>query len=95
MIEVLVKGDIAATPGHVWRLLKGFGEVSWMNGISRVDVDGKGIGMVRLIYAGDAPPVREVLESCDEEARRIGYTITDGNPLPVKDYHATVPVAEG
>ena len=94
MIEVLVKADIAATPERLWSLVKDFGEVSWMNGVSRVGIDGEGVGMVRRIYVGDAPPVREVLESCDEEAKQIGYTITEGNPLPVKDYHATVTVVE-
>ena len=96
MIEVLVKESIAAPADRLWQLVGKFGEVSWMNGVSRSEIDGSGVGMVRSLYVGDGAPVREQLESLDEAARRIGYTITQGNPLPVKDYHAAVQVvAEG
>ena len=92
MVEVLVKAEVAAPADRLWKLVADFGDVSWMNGVSRSEVDGSGVGMVRSIYAGDAPPVREQLESLDETQRRIGYTITEGNPLPVKDYHAAMQV---
>jgi len=45
--------------------------------------------MQRAIYAGEGDAILEVMESKDEAARRLGYTITQNNPLPVSDYHAT------
>lgn len=92
MIDVLAKGEVAAPADRLWKLVAEFGDVSWMNGVSRCELDGDGVGMVRSLFVGDGPPVREQLEFRDEAERRIGYTITEGNPLPVKDYHATVQV---
>jgi len=94
MVEVRVEGEIAVTADRVWKIVQDFGDVSWIKGVTRVETKGQGVGMERLIYAGDAPAVREVLESCDPAAKRIGYTIPEGNPLPVKNYHATVTVGD-
>ena len=61
----------------------------WMQGVTKVEVTGSGVGMVRRIYAGAGDPVVEVLESVDEAAKQIGYAIPENNPMPVDDYHAT------
>ena len=92
MIRVLVKEEIAAPADRLWKLVGNFGDVSWMNGVTRSELEGQGVGMVRSLYVGDGAPVREQLEAHDEGARSIGYTITQGNPMPVTDYHATVAV---
>ncbi len=92
MIRVLVKREVAAPADRLWKLVGNFGDVSWMNGVTRSELEGQGVGMVRSLYVGDGPPVREQLEAHDEGARSIGYTITQGNPMPVTDYHATVAV---
>lgn len=89
MGEVLVRAEIEAPVAALWKTLADFGEVGWMKGVSRVEVIGQGPGMVRNIYAGGDKAVREVLESIDEKARRIGYTITENNPMPTSEYHAT------
>ena len=54
----------------------------------KVEVEGDGPGMARSIYAGGEECVVEVLESLEPAERRVGYTITQNNPLPVADYHA-------
>jgi hypothetical protein len=90
MSEALVRVEIAAPVEKLWSLLADFGEIGWMQGVSKVEVKGSGVGMVREIYAiGAAAPVVEVLESKDEAARQIAYTIPENIPLPVDDYHAT------
>ena len=94
MIEVKVTGEIEAPAETLWALLRDFGSIGWMNGVRRSETEGDGVGMVRLIYVGDGPPVREQLEARDDAARRLGYGIPEGNPLPVDDYHATVQVGE-
>ena len=92
MIRVLVKKEVAAPADRLWKQVGDFGDVSWIQGVTRSELEGQGVGMVRSLYVGDGPPVREQLEAHDEEARSIGYTITQGNPMPVTDYHATVAV---
>ncbi len=45
--------------------------------------------MVRVLAVG---AVREQLESLDDSAMCLGYTILQGLPVPVTDYHATMTV---
>jgi hypothetical protein len=91
MVQVSVSGEISAPVEALWKVIAAFGEVGWMQGLDRVEVTGEGIGMVRAIYAGGGDtPVLEELESLNEEARRLGYTIPENNPMPVESYHATM-----
>ena len=58
MSEALVRVEIAAPVEKLWSLLADFGEIGWMQGVSKVEVKGSGVGMVREIYAlgGILPP---------------------------------------
>ncbi len=95
MIEILVQGEVEASADALWAIVADFGTVDWMMGVNKVELEGEGPGMVRLIYAlPDAPPVREQLESVDEEARCLRYCIPEGNPLPVDDYHSHMTVVD-
>jgi hypothetical protein len=82
-------GEIEAPAKAVYDLLADFGDVGWMRGVTRVEVEGEGVGMRRSIFAGGDEAVVEELESLDAGARRVSYTIPHNNPLPVADYHAT------
>ena len=88
MAEVMVSGEMEVPVEALWKLLADFGSVGWMQGVTDVKVEGQGVGMVRAISAGDGEAILEELESVDEDAQRIGYTITRNNPMPVSDYHA-------
>ena len=88
MAEVMVSGEIGVSAEALWKLLSDFGSVGWMQGVTRVEVSGEGAGMTRAIFAGGDESVLEVLESLDEDARCLRYTITRNNPLPVSDYRA-------
>ena len=91
MIQVSVSGEISAPVDALWKVISDFGEVGWMMGIDRVEVTGEGVGMVRAIYAGGGDtPVLEELESLNEDAKRLGYTIPENNPMPATNYHATM-----
>jgi hypothetical protein len=93
MIEVLVSRDCDFSAEIVYELLADFGNTSWMKGVAKTEVDGDGVGMVRNIYPDpNAPPVREMMTERDDLARKVAYTITEGNPLPVDDYNAFVRV---
>ena len=87
MSEVMVQGKIETPHSELWSLIADFGSVGWMPGVSNVKLIGEGVGMSRVIGEGDAAIV-EVLESVDQKAHRIGYTITQNNPMPVSEYHA-------
>jgi hypothetical protein len=94
MAEVSVSGEIDASVEKLWQCVAAFGDVSWMKGVSKVEVKGEGPGMVRVIHAGGGEPIHEVLESLDPGSRCLGYTITQNNPMPVSDYHATCSVVD-
>ncbi len=95
MLVVQTAGDIAASSETLWNLVRDFGAVSWMQGVSKTEIVGEGIGMTRLIYAaGDGPPVHEQLESLDDEKRTLGYTIPKGIPFPIKNYHSVMTVTD-
>lgn len=87
MAEVVVSGEINVPAKQLWALLLDFGSVDWMQGVTQLEVQGEGEGMSRIIGEGDQAII-EVLESIDEEAQQIGYTITQNNPMPVSEYHA-------
>jgi len=93
-MEVLVSQEIEAPADRLWAVVADFGNVAWMKGVSRCEVDGDGAGMVRSIFAGDGPPINERLEFVDETGRRLGYEIPENVPLPVDDYHAEMVVVD-
>ncbi len=94
MARAVATGEIAVSADDLYALLADFGDVGWMKGVTKVEVRGEGPGMTRFIYAGGPESVVEVLESLEPAARRVGYTITKNNPLPVADYHATCTAVE-
>lgn len=93
-MEVLVTGEIDASAKDLWELVRNFGEVGWMQGVSNVELEGEGVGMVRRIYAGGPTAVIEKMTSLDETAQRLGYTITENNPMPVSRYDAHMQVVD-
>ena len=94
MARVTVKESLGFPAQQVWELVSDFGNVSWFQGLAKAEVQGQGPGMVRVMYAGDNPPIRERLESIDARRRTLTYTIPENIPFPVSDYRATMTVRE-
>jgi hypothetical protein len=95
MADAAVVKEVPVSAERVWAAVRDFGDVSWIPGITGVDVDGDGPGMRRHIRGGgDNPPVVERLISVDDAGRTIEYTIDENNPLPVASYVGTVTVNE-
>lgn len=90
--EVSVKKAIDAPASAVWELVADFADISWMPVGTRATVEGEGVGMARVIAAGDG--IREVLESRDAAARTLVYTIPENVPFPVENYRSTMIVSE-
>jgi len=95
MIDLSVTRDSDLAAADVYEMLADFGNTSWMKGVTKTEIQGDGVGMVRIIFAGpDAPPVHEKMTERDDLARKVAYEITEGNPLPVQNYAAYAQVSE-
>jgi hypothetical protein len=91
MAHVVVREEIDAPRDRLWGLVADFGNVGWIPGGESARTEGAGPGMVRILGMGGAE-IRECLESRDDAARTIVYTIAQGLPLPLTDYRATMTV---
>jgi hypothetical protein len=94
MTQFRLDGEFRVSADVLWEAVSDFGDVSWLPGDPRFESEGRGEGMIRTIWVGDAPPVREQLNVCDEAERAIHYAVVEGNPLPVRDYRATMKVVD-
>jgi len=91
MAHLVVREEIDATEDRLWRVVADFGNVRWIPGGESARTEGSGPGMVRILGAEGAE-IRERLESRDDSARTIVYTIPTGLRLPITDYRATMTV---
>jgi len=82
------KGELAVPVDKLWGVVREFGSVGWIQGVSDVKVVGSGPGMERIFNGA----IHEKLESVDDARRVLTYTIPAGLPLPVKNYHSTMKV---
>lgn len=85
---------VNAPAEKVWALFSDFsGLDKWAapGSISHIDMEGDGIGAVRVI-ASMVGIVREKLEICDAGAMRIGYSMDNDTPLPFRNYFAIAKV---
>ena len=95
MSKVSMSAIINGSADEVWKLLRDFnGLPGFIAAISKSTLQGSGVGAVRtLTLEGGGPPILEKLESLDEKARTLCYSIIT-SPLPVAGYFATVELKE-
>ena len=94
MTEVKVVEDVNGPADKVWAAISDFGNIRVGGPITSVDVEGKGVGMVRTIGMGGGRIV-ERLDWHDSTDRVFSYSIVnDDCPLPVSGYSATVTVSD-
>ncbi len=94
MGEYRTEADFEMSADALWSVIRDFGEVGWLPGDPDVEVEGLGEGMIRTIDLPPQPTVREQLDAIDEAGRAIHYRVIEGNPMPVRDYKATMKVAD-
>ena len=92
MASIAGEQNYTSSPDAVWKVLRNFGDLGWMPGVESCEAEGEGIGAVRRIGMG-GNVVTERLESLDDGARTISYSIQEG-PIPVQDYLATICVSK-
>ncbi|MFT7602058.1 MAG: hypothetical protein ACI8TP_005024 [Acidimicrobiales bacterium] len=91
--SVTESATFAVAADKLWELVADFGGIDKiMDGVESVSTEGEGVGMLRIIPAGDTVVV-ESLDVFDPDARTLTYAIKSG-PLPFKDYSATMVVTE-
>ena len=94
MSEYRTEGDFEISTDALWALVRDFGEVGWLPDDPDFESEGEGVGMIRTIRTPPLPTVREQLDAIDEEGRAIHYRLIEGNPMPVRDYEATMKVVD-
>jgi len=94
MANVSMNATIQAPAAEVWKTLSDFnGLPKIVAAIVKSTMEGFGVGAVRTLTLGDGARIVEQLESLDEEAQRLTYSIVD-SPLPLENYLATVQVRD-
>jgi len=88
MGEYSIKQEIGVPAQRLWDLAADFGNVGWIQGLEKVEVKGDGPGMVRIVNGA----IHEKLETLDPARRVLTYTIGEGLPFPVKNYHSTMKI---
>jgi hypothetical protein len=94
MIEVRVERELAFSADKVWALVADFGNVSWVPGIEKVELEGEGVGMIRHITVPVFPQLHERLDAVDHEKMILDYSIPAVAFIRVKNYRARAEVFE-
>jgi N-acetylglutamate synthase-like GNAT family acetyltransferase len=88
MGEVTVTGTVAAPVDKVWAIVRDFGNLAW-GGIAGTTLEGRGVGAVRT-FASQGLTIRERLETLDELAHTLTYSILEPSPVPWTSHLARI-----
>ena len=80
-------------PDALWAVVRAFDQVGWIPGGDDGEIQGEGVGQVR-IFGGPDGKIHEHLEARDDDTRTLVYTIPQGAPFPVTGYRATMVVTD-
>jgi hypothetical protein len=82
MTRASCKTTINKTADAIWRVISNFGAAGqYLSGIVSCTVEGKGIGALRTLTSADGSTVIERLETLDESARQLSYTLLTDTPF--------------
>ena len=94
MANVSMNTTIQASAAEVWKTLSDFnGLPKFVAAIVNSAMEGSGVGALRTLTLGDGGQIVEKLESLDEQAKSLSYSIVT-SPLPLDNYLATVQVRD-
>ena len=94
MVEVRIERELEFDADEVWGLVADFGNVSWVPGIEKVELEGEGTGMVRHLTVPVFPPLHERLDAIDHELRVLEYSIPSVAYIQVESYRARAQVID-
>jgi uncharacterized protein YndB with AHSA1/START domain len=93
MATVSVEAVIDVPAGRVWEAVADVGAVHRRLLPGRV-IDARMEGDVRVLTMPDGAEVRELVVAVDHAVRRVAYTVTEGQRLPLTYHHASFQVFE-
>lgn len=83
--------DFPVPAQKLWDAVADFGAVEefWPPGmLTKVEIEGEGVGMVRSIHTVIGIVLHEKLDSIDHEAKTLALTIVGDLPAGMEGYHA-------
>ncbi|MBW2421636.1 MAG: SRPBCC family protein [Deltaproteobacteria bacterium] len=92
MVEYSMEREFAIGADELWAMLADFGDISWIPGLEKVELEGEGIGMVRHVTAPGLPRLRERMDAIDHETMSLDYSVPEVAYLQVVDYTARAQV---
>jgi hypothetical protein len=94
MVEVSIERELEFSAKEVWAVIADFGNVDWVPGVEKVELEGEGVGMVRHLSVPVYPPLHERLDAIDHQRMLLDYSIPAVAYLQVKNYRARAQVFE-
>ena len=94
MVEVSVAREYEFGAQEVWAVFADFGNVSWVPGVEKVDLEGEGVGMIRHLTVPVFPQLHERLDAIDHAKRVLEYSIPAVEYLEVENYTARAQVID-
>lgn len=74
---------------QAWQILRNFGDLSWVDGIAEIELEGNGIGMLRKVrLEGSDDWIPERLVSMDDAAMHYRYILEGDGYGGLTDYCA-------
>jgi hypothetical protein len=89
--------EFPVSASRIWELIADFGGIGewWPEGtLTRVEVEGEGVGMVRHMHTVVGLVLSERLDGIDPSGKRIDLSITGDLPGGISDYSAFGRVVE-
>jgi hypothetical protein len=92
MVIVKVEREFEFSAEKLWAVISDFGDISWVPGFEKVEVEGEGVGMIRHITIPEFAQVHERLDAIDHEKMILDYSLPIVEYIQVKNYHARAQV---
>ena len=91
-MNVSMQTKLNAPADNVWQTVGDFnGLPRYVAAATKSQMEGEGVGALRTLTLPDGAQIVERLESYDDDAMTLSYSIVSG-PLPVADYLSTVKI---
>lgn len=95
MAKVAMKTVVKTSPEQLWETIRDFnGLAKFVEAVASSTQEGSGVGALRTLTLQDGGVIVEKLESLDDGARSLTYSIVD-SPLPVAEYLSRMQVSRG
>ncbi len=87
-VEASVEREFDTPANALWAILADFGDISWIPGLEKVELEGEGVGMIRHVTVPGMPQLHERLDAIDHDRMVLDYSLPAVAYLKVKDYRA-------